>query len=1474
MSYLKIPRFTGRKTMFFLIFAIAVLFLFVQMSIVMAADGEPKTPAPVKESIKPEKWSALTDMVSFVYDFNDLENDIDHLNMYIEGPPPYDGPGNRIEWRFFANMSYPWDGWIAENRTVAQDMGVTPSYNRYLERWIITIDTTEVWNKTNPWGQPINSSVWPAGLYNFVIEVVDAEGNKWGDAVSQPDYCRYVYSFHSIQPVIDSAVANSTVHVYNGTFSDRLVINKTLNLVGSGNTIVQPVDTPQAGVYDVELDPGSSGAVIKNFIFDFNGDDDTRSGTGIAVSDLNQPAVSNVSILNNIIYTGDGGGVGGTAIQTGKNSDVSGLLIQGNVFYGDVSGMGEGVYVNPFSGSGVVEIYKNKFYGNLYSGVSVEASNVIVSQNVINSNASKGVYGVRFIDTAGGQTYSGVKIVSNDIRNFQNGIMVGTSSDVGSSLSAVIGSNTVTSNDVGIWVRYGADLSGSVHKNNIFGNADYGLNNVVGSTVVNASLNWWGNSTGPYHPLNNPTGSGDNVSDNVYISNWLNFEWINKVWIHPSYDSSTPGWGIDHFNKIKDGIDAVYSGGVVKPKPATYEEVFTVDKPLTIESAYGEPSLTVITDLHSNYSELQKTKGQTIQIASKDVTIKGVKVVRNNYGTGDHVSAIGNNGCPGVSNITVVDCEITSIYKGLYFDVVKDLDVSSNEVISGNQISIYMRSVDGFLVYFNGMTSSEWNGLVMKKCQNGKVLNNNVYQKFEVGIKLENCENIVLDSGKVYNNTKGFMVVDSVDIDIVNFRIKYNDVGVNIVGDSKVDIRNNQFLHNTYFLYNAVYASDGYYYGSIQKAVETAGVGSEVKVYYGHYKENVYINKSVNLEGHLGPDDIVVDGGNDTAAIYIGENVDVADVEISHLTITGGFNCVKTGFNRNVSGLMIRKCKIQDPHGGYAVYIDPHQYSDYPPIRNGTLLFSKPVVLYDNFIRGGVYYRYKPFEMYGLPVNMQLHIVHNDIDKVFLNSSISVKVENNTIQSIGVRGTYDLYIGNNEINNIPGDLRYGVYLWSIRGEKPVEKITVAHNSVIGYSAMQVENGVSGIGVLIAGCKDVTLVSNVFMANTNGIWVTENYSNLYNQSCIGDTLNIRINGNDIENGQTGIKLLENVNKTIIENNVINSNGEGIWLHGSGHNVICNNSIMNGYYGVKIDGKSSGNIIYNNYFTGNSFSAYDIFSHNIWNVSLINGTNIAGGPKIGGNYWDDYTGEDLDGDFIGDTDLPFNCSGGIVNGGDYHPLISSDTTPPMVHVIYPNGGENLNRTVTILWEADDDIDEDLLIDLFYSNNGGDNWYLISPNEENDGEYIWNITNMPEGSQYKIKVVAEDNAGNKGEDTSDKVFNIIGKNYGGPNVTILKPKMGYLYFFDVPKARLFPNNVFIIGQITIRAEVITPLGVDRVEFQIDDDVIATQQTGKNNIYSLEWDETVFFGHEITVTAYDLNGNHDSDSIFVTIFNFNIIP
>ncbi|MCJ7571096.1 MAG: Ig-like domain-containing protein, partial [Candidatus Thermoplasmatota archaeon] len=214
-----------------------------------------------------------------------------------------------------------------------------------------------------------------------------------------------------------------------------------------------------------------------------------------------------------------------------------------------------------------------------------------------------------------------------------------------------------------------------------------------------------------------------------------------------------------------------------------------------------------------------------------------------------------------------------------------------------------------------------------------------------------------------------------------------------------------------------------------------------------------------------------------------------------------------------------------------------------------------------------------------------------------------------------------------------------------------------------------------------------------------------------------------------------------------------------------------------------------------------------------------------------------------------------------------------TPPSIHVIYPNGGESVNGTIKIRWTASDDFDDDLEIDIRYSNDNGEIWHMIAPNQNNSGVYNWDLSALQAGTEYLIRVTATDNAGLSNNDTSDHVFSVyivLPK----PNISIVKPRIGYYYFFDTVRSRFLLENCFIISDITIQVEVQSPAGIEKVEFYVDDQKVNTSYSPVQGLYSWNWDERVLFYHVIKVIAYDTYGKTSEAEVGVTIFNFGFIP
>jgi len=122
-------------------------------------------------------------------------------------------------------------------------------------------------------------------------------------------------------------------------------------------------------------------------------------------------------------------------------------------------------------------------------------------------------------------------IMRNNITgNNESGIYIYDSDD------NQITDNNITRNRMGILLlaKYGYDRydrtddysrGNRVHGNRIHDNLEFGINVTNnGGNVLDASNNFWDSDTGPYHPVNNSAGSGDNVTDFVDFSRWADEE--------------------------------------------------------------------------------------------------------------------------------------------------------------------------------------------------------------------------------------------------------------------------------------------------------------------------------------------------------------------------------------------------------------------------------------------------------------------------------------------------------------------------------------------------------------------------------------------------------------------------------------------------------------------------------------------------------------------------------------------------------------------------------------------------------------------------------------------------------------------------------------------------------------------------------------------------------------------------------------
>ncbi|RLF03218.1 MAG: hypothetical protein DRK00_09045, partial [Thermoprotei archaeon] len=131
------------------------------------------------------------------------------------------------------------------------------------------------------------------------------------------------------------------------------------------------------------------------------------------------------------------------------------------------------------------------------------------------------------------------------------------------------------------------------------------------------------------------------------------------------------------------------------------------------------------------------------------------------------------------------------------------------------------------------------------------------------------------------------------------------------------------------------------------------------------------------------------------------------------------------------------------------------------------------------------------------------------------------------------------------------------------------------------------------------------------------------------------------------GEAWFIRLEEVNGGIISHNSVVGYYGGILISASRSLEVRENVVQSCERGIYLVSGSTGNLVYDNRFEASE--NYRVEGEgNRWYVSKRHGLNIVGGSYIGGNYWSDYSGEDLDGDGIGDTEVPYGP-------GDMLPLV---------------------------------------------------------------------------------------------------------------------------------------------------------------------------------------------------------------------------
>jgi len=630
----------------------------------------------------------------------------------------------------------------------------------------------------------------------------------------------------------------------------------------------------------------------------------------------------------------------------------------------------------------------------------------------------------------------------------------------------------------------------------------------------------------------------------------------------------------------------------------------------------------------------------------------------------------------------------------------KDINVKNLE-INNTDVGIEVAYSSNITIIGNNL-SNNWGSIHLETSLNNHIINNNVSSSYYFGLGLWSSTNNVISNNNISsNNFIGINIVSSLNNVIIDNDILSNGLGISARTSSNNTIISNNASNNGmgidfYYSWNNTILNNTASYNVISQGIRVAESD------YNRFENNTLMY-------------------NENNGIYLYNS--------THNRIIGN----NASYNLNFHGISIEE-------------------SNFNYIANNNVT--------SNYFQG----IWVGFSQYNTLLNNTL--INNSHSGIYLDfATYNAIIKNNATNSIVFNGISIAMGGNNYIanNTAISNNENGIALWS------------SNNNIIEYN--NASDNLNYDGVYL-GNSDKAVIKDNTVTNNSGVGISlwfSDYANIENNNLSLNVEGIRIDksnflsieSNRITNNSLGIVMMPSSNTTIRENMILNNSLDGISIKGD-DNYIVNNNFSSNLNGIELAQGFSNTIAYNNITSNNNLginvTGVSINNNQFHHNNFINNTydhaedgySNFWNTNCEGNYWDNWTGPDID--FNGIVDLPYNISGG--GNKDYYPLTSPAVfrhTAPPTNITVRLEGPSLEN-VNITW--------DLSIDEGSCNNIIQNYAVYYGSiYGSEGKGYSFLAEVPNGTTYYVH-------GNAGKGDSNTYFYFVQVNdscgYGIKNDT----------------------------------------------------------------------------------------------------------